>query len=223
MQFTNCRLAVVAFIVFLASCSQLKREEGGDGAALEVDGTTAQIEGEQIPEVPFVAIAKPAAVSVSVPASARQEFEVAKALMQTEDWEDASNRLLLMTETYPQLAGVYVNLGICYATLDKPVDAERAYRFAIEKNPLNFDAYTNLGVLLREQGKFQEAEQVYIDALAQWPHHQPSLINLGVLYDLYMGRLSEALTHFETAQQLNVEEDRQLKGWIVDLQRRIAQ
>jgi Tfp pilus assembly protein PilF len=119
------------------------------------------------------------------------------------------------------LAGVYTNLGIVYERQGKTEEAVQAYQFALKKNPLNFDASNNLGVLLRDQGKFTEAEKVYLDALKQWPHHQDSLLNLGILYDLYMGKLREALANYKLAQRLNTEEDRKLKGWIVDLERRL--
>jgi len=100
--------------------------------------------------------------------------------------------------------------------LDK---AENAYRFALQTNPLNFDAYTNLGVLLREQGQFEQAEENYLAALGYWPHHQASLLNLGILYDMYLSKLPEALNYYELAQKLNARED--LKGWIIDLKRRL--
>lgn len=208
-------------MTLLSACAQLPGGSEKTSEDEEVSTQEADVDGETIVEVPFVKIPKPDVKSIKVPDSARSEFDAAKQAMSNKQWDDALNRLLFMTETYPELAGVYVNLGIVYTQLEKVEDAENAYRFAIEKNMLNFDAYINLGVLLREQGKFAEAEQVYLDALTLWPHHQASLINLGVLYDLYMGKLAEALVNFELAQKLNDEESRQLKGWIVDLQRRL--
>lgn len=207
-------LALIVVLLNACSGASIKPEQD---QPVEVDPESSAVAVEQ----PFVAIAKPTSVAVTVPQSARGEFALAKQLLIKKDWNAAISELLVMTETYPELAGVYVNLGIAYTKVEKFEDAENAYRFAIEKNPLNFDAYTNLGVLLRSQGKFTEAESVYLDALKRWPHHQASLINLGVLYDMYMGKLPEALANYELAQKLNEEEDRKLKGWIIDLQRRI--
>lgn len=171
---------------------------------------------------PIVKIARPAPTkSVDIPKAARNEFELAKQGMRDKDWKKAEGQLLLMSETYPQLAGVYTNLGIVYHNMEEIEKAENAYKFAIETNAYNFDAYTNLGVLYREQGRFNEAEQIYLSALALWPHHKFSVLNLGVLYDMYLGRLEEALKHYKLAQKLNDEEDRKLKGWIIDLQRRL--
>ncbi len=220
MRFTKLKLLCLALFLFLVGCA-------GAGKKDEAEPIETAAEGELDPaseanlEAPFIAIPKPSTPNVSIPQRAREEFALAKQLMLKKDWDAAAGRLLLMTETYPHLAGVYVNLGIAYANQGKLDEAENAYRFAIEKNPLNFDAYTNLGVVLRNQGKFDQAEQVYLEALALWPHHQASLINLGVLYDMYMGKLPEALDYFVTAQKLNEEEDRTLKGWIIDLERRL--
>ena len=221
MRFTKAFLLVAMMLALVACAGAAKKDDDSSAASgLAGQGEGALATGEDV-DVPIVAIPKPVAKSISVPAPAREEFAFARQLMAEEKWDEAADSLLLMTETYPNLAGVYVNLGIAYTQLDKPADAERAYRFAIEKNPLNFDAYTNLGVLLRTEGEFEKAEQVYLQALNKWPHHQSSLINLGVLYDLYMGKLPEALRQFVLAQRLNAEEDRRLKGWIVDLKRRL--
>jgi len=200
---------------------------GGQAASKQSTAKTEQADEEDssvsqvADDVPLTPIPQPQAASVSVPSQARDEFSRAKQAMIKKDWQQAESILLLMTNTYPKLAGVYTNLGIVYSEMGEPDKAINAYNFAIQTNPLNFDAYTNLGKTLRERGKFEEAEANYVAALKLWPHHQASLVNLGVLYDLYMGRLEEALQYYQLAQKLNEEEDRKLKGWIIDLQRRL--
>lgn len=220
MRFTRSGIFLLLAVLILNGCAGAAKKD--DERSTTADDQTLSADTGEVTEPVFVAIPKPQAVPVEVPASARKEFAEAKQALKQKKYQVAVERLLLMTETYPQLAGVYVNLGIAYAKLEDYDKAVSAYRFAIEKNPLNFDAYTNLGVVLRNQGKFTEAEAVYLDALELWPHHRDSLVNLGVLYDMYMGKLPEALAQFELAQKLNAEEDRQLMGWIVDLQRRLA-
>ena len=46
-------------------------------------------------------------------------------------------------------------------------------------------------------------------------------LNRGILYDLYLGEKSLALNDYELYQALSNDESRQLKGWIIDLQRQI--
>lgn len=223
MIFSKRSALLVTAILFLSACSQMPTL--GKPSTKKPDEEEAVVEStdtDVAPETPFVAIAKPQSnKSVSVPSQARDEFSKAKQAMLRKNWQEAQNILSLMTDTYPELAGVYTNLGIVYERMEQPEKAENAYRFAIKTNPLNFDAYTNLGVLLRDQGKFEQAEENYLAALKQWPHHQASLINLGILYDMYLGQLDTALAHYQLAQKLNNEEDRKLKGWIIDLQRRL--
>lgn len=222
MIFSKHSILLVVLAALLSACAQMpiggKTEKQVESPQLETDTST---DTEQSTTETFVAIPKPEAPLVSIPSQARDEFSLAKQDMLRKKWSDAEAKLLFMTETYPQLAGVYTNLGIVYEKRDKPEKAEQAYRFSLKKNPLNFDASNNLGILLRDQGKFEEAEQVYLAALKQWPHHQATLLNLGILYDLYMGELHKALAQYTLAQKLNAKEDRKLKGWIIDLERRL--
>lgn len=214
----------------LVGCSVLKKPETESEKVVDDESTESVSAASEAPGDPlavepaFVAIPKPARESTpDIPRAARTEFHDALAVMANNRWQDAEARWLLMTETYPLLASVYTNLGIVYQKLNKVEEAEKAYRFAIETNTYSFDAYTNLGVMLRELGRFEEAEQTYVQALSLWPHHPESLKNLGILYDLYLGKLDQALTNYELLQKLNETEDKRLRGWIVDLKRRIEE
>lgn len=80
--------------------------------------------------------------------------------------------------------------------------------------------------MLREQGEFEQAQKHYQQALAAWPAFVPARKNLAILLDLYMGEATLALEEYQTVAALNnlnkLPEDRQLKGWIADLSRRVA-
>ncbi len=169
---------------------------------------------------PFVLILNPYLPGV-VPEPAKLEYANIKATMQGEKWVQAKGLLELMAATYPSLSGPYVNLGIVHHALGEMEEAEKALQYAIEVNPQNLGGYTRLGILYRELGRFDDAEAVYLKALGVWPHHLPSVKNLGILYDLYMGRFDDALAYYELSQNILGGEDRQLKGWIIDLKRRM--
>ncbi len=171
-------------------------------------------------EAPFVLIPNPYLPGV-VPEPAKREYTAIKGLMNEKKWAQAKGLLNLMVETYPSLSGPYINLGIVHHILGEYEQAEKALNFAIETNPNNLDAYTRLGFLYRELGRFSEAEAIYLKALSIWPHHLASTRNLGILYDLYMGRFEDALTYYQLSQKIVGGENRELKGWIVDLQRRM--
>lgn len=175
-------------------------------------------------EAPLVLISNPYLSNPpSVPGRAKDEFANAVSAMNANQWKDAEGMLTLMTETYPSLSGPYVNLGVCLYHREKWDDAEAALKKAITVNKTNMDAYTALGVLYREQGKFTDAEQTYLAALSVWPHHAESHRNLGILYDLYMGKFTPALEHYKMLQRLLPEENRQVKGWVIDLERRLGE
>lgn len=206
----SLRWGLFALLILLSACSNMGKKKGGDKDALP--------EGEQ---APFVLIPNPYQPG-PVPEPAKREYAAIKQAMTEEKWVQAKGLLNLMIETYPKLSGPYINLGIAHHALGEVEQSEKAFRFAIETNPQNFDAYPRLGLLLREQGRFEDAEAVYLQALSLWPHHLASAKNLGILYDLYMGRFDDALVYYKLSQNIAGGEDRQLKGWIIDLERRMA-
>jgi len=214
---------MLVLLSFLGGCAIMPKDDvfvqdqGADTTTEEQTGTSDEKVDTPLVPIPNPYLANPP----DVPKSARVEFAAAIAAMNAGEWKRASGLLTLMTETYPTLSGPYVNLGLCYFHREDWDNAEKTLQKAIEVNNTNMDAYTALGVLYREQGKFTEAEKTYQAALSIWPHHLESHRNLGILYDLYMGRFMEALDHYRMLQALLPEEDRQLKGWIIDLERRI--
>ncbi len=217
MRFSNYmpRVRSYRWLVFVglftvAACSNMGKKKDADKPLLPEDE-----------QAPFVVIPNPYQPG-PVPGPAKQEYATIKKAMAEQKWAQAKGLLNLMVETYPKLSGPYINLGIAHHALGEMEQAEKAFRFAIETNPQNFDAYPRLGLLLREQGRFDEAEATYLQALALWPHHLASAKNLGILYDLYMGRFDDALVYYRLSQNIAGGEDRQLKGWIIDLERRMA-
>ena len=210
-------LGVFIITVIFAGCSGAPKK-----AEHAQDQTAAEGEQDGGGEPPMILIANPYLDGKpSIPAKAKEEFAKATVAMNAGQWGQAEGLLRLMTETYPQLSGPFVNLGISLYNLERVDEAETALKQAIVVNSTNMDAYTWLGYLYREQGRFSEAEQNYLAALEIWPHHSDSHRNLGILYDLYMGRFDEALKHYQMLQRILPEEDRQVKGWIMDLQRRL--
>lgn len=150
-------------------------------------------------------------------------FMEAQLAMEAEQWSQAQALLEQLVGEYPTLSGPYVNLGLVYRQQGDLDRAEEMFRQAIAVNRLNGEAYNQLAVLHRERGEFEEAEQRYLEALDVWPHNAVVHRNLGILYDLYMGRFDQALQHYRMTQKLLPEPERQLEGWIVDLERRIAE
>ena len=150
------------------------------------------------------------------------DFEQAVSLMKAERWTEAESLLRRITADQPELAGPWVNLGQVYLQLEQPEEARLAFRNAIAANPQNCAAYNQLGVLFRTQGQFTEAEAQYLECLRGSPDFADVYLNLGILYELYLGRLTDALAAYRRYQVLVPEPDRKVAGWVMDLERRTA-
>jgi tetratricopeptide (TPR) repeat protein len=122
----------------------------------------------------------------------------------------------------PELAGPWINLGQVYVALNQPEDARLAFQQAIRANPRNCTAYNELGVLSRQSGDFTGAEVQYLTCLEMIPSFKDAYLNLGILYELYLGKLPEALEAYRRYQSLLLEPDHRVRGWVMDLQRRLG-
>jgi Tfp pilus assembly protein PilF len=156
----------------------------------------------------------------AVPAAAQADFDAAVAALRAQRWPEAEPKLQQLAERFPQLSGPSLNLALGYAQSEQPELAERHFQRAIEANPNNRAARNQYGIWLREQGRFRESEAAYLQALVRWPDHADSHLNLGVLYELYLGRLPEALQHYQRYLQLRGTET-PVQGWAAELQRRL--
>lgn len=156
-----------------------------------------------------------------VPAAAREGMEIARRAYEAGDMAVAEEQLKKLTERWPELSGLWLNLGIVQSQSGDPEAAEASLRRAISVNDMNVFAWNQLAALLRSAGRFEEALQCYQEALARWPDYADAHRNLGILFDLYLHQPEKALEHYRAAQALHEEEDKQLAGWIIDLERRL--
>ncbi len=223
---TNRLLGIILLACLLlgvGGCAvNLPDSQGEENTAATPEATAPDDTGEPAaplrgPTTPNPYLQNPAVVS----ASARRAFGQAVSALRQKNYAKAEVLLQELTVSDSQLSGPFYNLGLLYQQTDKPEQANTAYQNAIKANPNNLMAYNQLGILARQQGEFEKAEAYYQQALNVWPEHAPSHRNLAILYDLYMGKLEPALEHYQRYQQLLPSDDRQVTGWIVDLQRRL--
>ena len=159
----------------------------------------------------------------AAPEEALVRFEAAKLAMKEKNWTQAQADLDWLIENYPKFSGPYLNLALLYRQLEQPKKAEKAFKRSMSVNSKNVNAYNQYAIFLREQGRFSDARVIYLKALEVWPDHPESHRNLGILYDLYMGRLDDALPYYKSYQSLLDEPDRTVAGWIADTERRVKQ
>ncbi|MFQ5993812.1 MAG: tetratricopeptide repeat protein [Acidiferrobacterales bacterium] len=158
---------------------------------------------------------------VAISSLAVSEYERALAAMNAKRDTQAERILHAMTQTYDDLAGPHVNLGIIYHRNGRNREAEQTFRKAIEINPNRPDSHNHLGIVLRERGRFQEAHDAYLRALELDRSYAYAHLNLGILYDLYLLDSRKALQHYQRYQKLTTGPDPQVVKWIVDLKRRM--
>jgi tetratricopeptide (TPR) repeat protein len=149
-------------------------------------------------------------------------FTQAVTAMQEERYQDAEILLLEITSDQPELAGPWINLGQVYVALEQHEEARLAFKQAIAANPRNCYAYNELGVLSRRYGDFSGAEEQYRTCIELVPEFKDAYLNLGILYELYLGKLPEALEYYRTYQSMLDEPDRRVQGWVMDLERRLG-
>jgi tetratricopeptide (TPR) repeat protein len=100
-------------------------------------------------------------------------------------------------------------------------EALERYREAFSLNPGNALTANNLALLLREQGRFDEAVMVLEAGLRNSPATSELHYNLAVISELYLLDLDGALAHYRRYRELADSEEKQVAGWIADLERRL--
>ena len=73
------------------------------------------------------------------------------------DFESAERILVEASEKYPRVPAVWLNLGICYRSLDKLDAAERAFARVLELNNEDWDAVAEQATVRLVRGKVDEA------------------------------------------------------------------
>ena len=165
---------------------------------------------------------QPSGPVVEVDRKSEALFEQALVAIQAQRYTEAEALLKELTARDPLLSGPWVNLGGVYEALGDNDAAQHAYKKAIDANPNNCAAYVDLGVLSRRAGDFLSAEANYLACVQRVPNFREAYLNLGILYELYLGRLDDALKAYQTYQSLSDSSDMRVAGWVSDLQRRLA-
>jgi Flp pilus assembly protein TadD len=125
----------------------------------------------------------------------------------------------VLTQSYPELSGPHLNLGILYRNSNQLAEAEKSLAKATELAPWDAQTWTEYGVTLRQAGKFAEARTAYEKALEVNPSYAPAHRNLGVVLDLFLDDPVKAQAEFETYKTLTGE-DKPVSGWIAELRAR---
>ena len=151
----------------------------------------------------------------------QQFYEEAVTALKGGDTATALELLLQVSREAPDKPFVFTNLGLTYFKLQKLDLAEEAFQQAVERNSRDAVAHNHLGILQRQKGQFKDALKHYQRAIAIDSGYARAHLNLGILFDIYLQDLKKALVQYQRYQNLVSEEDSQVAGWIVDIERRL--
>lgn len=172
-------------------------------------------------KAPAAVAAVPAAPGVVVSPEVRADFDAAMARLGAEDYKAGIALLDKVIAAAPRLAVPYVNRGIAHGKLGNHAAAEADLKQALEIEPGNPVANNEYGLLYRKTGRFAEARKLYEGLLARYPYYPVVHKNLGILCDLYLRDYECALREYEAFRSAEPE-DKNIKIWIADVQRRLG-
>ena len=134
---------------------------------------------------------------------------------------DAEKNLQKLIDDLPSLSGSAYNMAVLKYQQNDFKKALGYCEIALQRNLYNQDARNLQASIYRETSDFEKSEALHKENMKVWAGYKPAYRNLGILYDLYMGKSEEALPYYQQYNVLLVEEDRQVLGWILDIQRRL--
>ena len=173
------------------------------------------------------------------PPRIKRKYQSALKVMASGDMQAAAAAFEKFDRKYPGYPGAYVNLAIIYEELERPDDADAMLEKAKDLIPGYVKALNQEGLIKRRRGDFQGAQQAWLEAVDSDPEFADGWYNLGVLYDIYLRDYPAAIQAYERYQELYIDEqlqpggelaadivaepDKQVVGWIADVERRIDQ
>ena len=202
---SSSRLLALSLVALLAACQSVPQP----APEIEPANTTepaAQIEPTAAPE----------------PVDLDQQlYQQALLALKNGDTEIALDALTQLSKSAPDKPYLFTNLGLAHFKLQQGEDAELAFTEAIARDANDAVAHNHLGILQRRKGQFQEALQQYQRAIEIDANYATAHLNIGILFDLYLQDLDRALQHYQNYQSLSNGDDKQVDGWIIDIERRL--
>ena len=179
-------------------------------------------------KLPFVDRQQPQEVNagtqplpVEVSAQVKATYDAALQEIRASNRAAAKTLLEEVTSAQPNLAGPWINLARLQIGDEDYVSARASLDRALAANPSSCVAYNEYGVLLRKLGEFAAAQEKYQACLNTSPEHADTYFNLGILYELYLGRLEDALAAYRHYLEFSDDPQPRVQGWVADLERRI--
>jgi Flp pilus assembly protein TadD len=148
-------------------------------------------------------------------------YEEAVTALKNGAVDKALKLLTRLSQDAPDKSRLFTNLGLAHFQLQQGELAEQAFQQAITRDPDDAVAHNHLGIIQRQRGRFQDALLEYQRAIEIDSKYARAHLNLGILFDLYLQDLEKALQQYRKYLDLSSEENAQVAGWIIDIERRL--
>ncbi len=142
------------------------------------------------------------AAELSVPETARQEYDRAEACLTRRDVEGAISHLKKAVTVGPQYTLAWNRLGTIAYQTQKYQQAEEYFREALNHDPQSYSPLVNLGGALLSQGKIKESLPVNEAAVKARPDDALAQSQLGKSY-YFLDQLDQAEIHLKRAKALD--------------------
>ncbi len=142
------------------------------------------------------------AVELSVPESARLEYDKALACLSRRDTEGAVSCLRKATAIAPQYSAAWNQLGTIAYQSGKYPEAEELFRTAVQRDSEVYSPLVNLGGVLLTEAKIEESLVINQRAVSMKPGDPLAHSQLGQSY-FFLGKLDEAEMHLRQAKALD--------------------
>ncbi len=217
MSIFNNRKACLLLVALLAACQSGPGPEPAPEPVVEAAPESApEATAESAPVEATTAIPEPEQEDFN-----QQFYDEAVTSLKGGKTELALELLKQVSNDAPDKLYVFTNLGLAYFKLKQLDLAEKAFQEAVKRNDDDAVAHNHLGILHRQKGEFEAARKRYQRAIIIDSKYASAYLNMGILFDIYFQDLRQALQHYQKYQALTSTENSQVKGWIIDIERRL--
>lgn len=200
-----------------SSCSGLKVHRTS-GVILMMTGLLCACASEQF-RGEGTALDKPVTTVAVITPAVRDDFDEAMSHIKVKEYDAGIELLTKVVQAVPNAAVPNIDIALAYKQTGKLKQAEESLQRALETEPDNPVANNELALLYRKTGRLVQARQLYQKILDRYPNYRMVHKNLGILCDLYLKDYECALKHYEFYSN-QVQDDKAVKIWIADLQKR---
>jgi len=158
---------------------------------------------------------------VEVEPEVQEAFNQAVVVLKSGQHKQAIKDFKKVARMEPKLAAPYINIAIAYRRLGDLKNANESVQTALKKDSRSPEALNIQGLLQRVSGNLKGAQKSYEKALSIYPNYAEAHLNLAMLCDIYLVDWSCAKAHYGQYQKIQGKKDKQVAGWVADLDRRM--